>query len=235
MSTSQGGPWERLGPLARQSVQVTASLAHVEVYTFSGLLTMLWHGSPTAERVVICVGGAMGGMLGPADGLYHDLGIALADHDVGVIRVGYRRPNDIDACVHDVLAAADLACRQGAERLVTIGHSFGGAVAVQAGVAMGSWCAGVVTLATQSAGCEGAGGLGEAGVPILLLHGDRDEILPAFASHAVHALTGGHGDLEILPGTGHLLSEVGPQLRERLLTWVLAALDAPIDAQPKTP
>jgi pimeloyl-ACP methyl ester carboxylesterase len=220
VSEAPRGPWELLGALARQSVQLTPSLAHIETYTFSGLLTMLWHGDPTAERVVVCVGGGMGGLLGPADGLYHDLGIALSAQGIGVIRVGYRRPNDLESCVHDLLAVADLACRQGAARIVTVGHSFGGAVAVQGAVAMGRWAAGVVTLATQSAGCEGSHELAASGVPVLLIHGDRDEILPPLASQAVHQLTGGHGELEILPGTGHLLSEVGPQLRARLGTWI---------------
>ncbi len=38
----------------------------------------------------------------------------------------------------------------------TVGHSFGGAVAIQAGIVLGAHCRGVVTLATQSAGCEHA-------------------------------------------------------------------------------
>jgi pimeloyl-ACP methyl ester carboxylesterase len=91
---------------------------------------------------------------------------------------------------------------------------------VQAGIAMGSWTAGVVTLATQSAGCENAAALGD--VPLLLLHGDRDEILPAFASQVVHGLAGGRGELVILPGTGHLMSEAGDELRRRLLDWIPA-------------
>ena len=41
---------------------------------------------------------------------------------------------------------------------------------------------GVVTFATQSAGCEAAGAL--AGRPLLLFHGDRDELLPE--SRALH-------------------------------------------------
>ena len=38
-----------------------------------------------------------------------------------------------------------------------MGHSFGGAVAVAVGVGLPEHIAGVVTFATQSAGCEGAG------------------------------------------------------------------------------
>ena len=100
-----------------------------------GLLTILWHGDPDAEAVVVVCGGAMGGLLGPADGFYQWLGDELATRGsgIGVLRVGWRRPNDIDLCTLDLLAAADLAARAGAERFVTGGHSFGGAIAVRAG------------------------------------------------------------------------------------------------------
>ena len=212
------GPYERLGVLARQVVPITEDLRHLELFTMRGLLTVLWHGPADADRVVIAVGGAMGGLLGPADGLYHDLGVRFAGDGIATLRVSYRAPNDFDRCVHDALAVADMAARQGARRFVTVGHSFGGAVAVQLGMAMGEYTAGVVTLSTQSAGCEDAAGL--EGIPMLLLHGDRDEILPPFASEVVHQLAGGHGELVVLPGAGHLLSEAGPELRRRLGDWI---------------
>ncbi len=212
------GPYERLGVLARQSVDLAPGLRHLELFTMQGLLTVLWHGPPDADRAVVAVGGAMGGLLGPADGLYHDLGASLADEGIATLRVSYRRPNDFATCVHDALAVADIAARQGVERFVTMGHSFGGAVAVQLGMAMGDFTGGVVTLATQSAGCEDAEGLAE--IPMLLFHGDRDEILPAFASEVVQQLAGGHGELVILPDTGHLLVEAGDVLRERLSRWI---------------
>lgn len=217
------GPLDTIGAIAVQEAWLTPTLRHLEIFTLRGLLTVLWHGDPEAEGVVIACGGAMGGLLGPADGLYQDLGVSLAGEGIGTMRVGYRRPNDLDDCVLDVGAAAELAHRCGASRFVTMGHSFGGAVAVGAALALpvvdGSGAVGVVTLATQSAGCEGAAGL--AGRPLLLFHGDRDEILPSFASVAVRELAG-HGDLVVLPGAGHLLREAGAgeTIRERLRTWI---------------
>jgi pimeloyl-ACP methyl ester carboxylesterase len=208
--------------LARQQVEVADDLRHVELFTMQGLLTVLWHGPADADRAVIMVGGAMGGLLGPADGLYHDLGRSFAEQGIATFRVSYRSPNDFGRCVHDALAVTDIAARQGARRFVSVGHSFGGAVAVQLGMALGDNAGGVVTLATQSAGCEDAHGL--AGTPMLLVHGDRDEILPSFASEVVHGLAGGHGELVLVPGAGHLLSEAGAELRERLGTWIPAHL-----------
>ena len=75
-----------------------------------------------------------------------------------------------------------------------------------------------MTLATQSAGCEDAGALADD-VPVLLLHGDRDSILPPDTSFIVRMLIG-HGEVEILPGTGHLMTEAADHLRDRLGTWI---------------
>lgn len=214
-------PLELLEALAVEDVEIAQEFRHVEMYTMRGLLTVLWHGPRDAEAVLVTGGGGMGSLLGPARGLYHDLGVALAAEGIGTVRVGYRKPNDLDRCVHDVCAAADYASRFGARRFVTMGHSFGGAVAIQAGIVLGGHCRGVVTLATQSAGCEHAAQL--RATPLLLLHGDRDEILPAETSATVQMLAG-TGEIVILPGTGHLMTEAASDLRDRLVPWLLTQM-----------
>lgn len=219
--TAAPRPFDRLRILAIQDVEVAPGIRHVEVYTLDGLLTLLWHGPPSPPAgVALFCGGAMGGLLGPAQGLFHDLGVALAAQGMGAVRVSYRRPNDLPSCVLDVLAAADLAQRTGSKRFVTVGHSFGGAVAISAGAALGDATRGVVTLATQSAGCETAISLRD--VPLLLIHGEHDEILPVAASEAVRQLAGSRAELVVLPGTGHLLLGLGVEqdLRSRLLEWI---------------
>lgn len=213
-------PFEQLRAVASQKVSLGDRLEHHEVFTLSGLLTLFWHGTGDEDAVVVCGGGAMGGMLGPADGLYHDLGVALAEQGIATVRVGWRRPNDLDASLMDMLAVLQLAAARGATRAVTMGHSFGGAVAVQAGVVADDLVAGVVTFATQSAGCEPADGL--AGRPVLCFHGDADEILPPMCSELVAGLSG--GEFVLLPGAGHLLTQAGGELRTRLLEWLPATL-----------
>lgn len=163
----------------------------------------------------------MGGVLGPAHGLFHDLGCELARRGLGAIRVGYRQPNQLDECVLDMAAAADLAARSGAERFLTMGHSFGGAVAIGAAVALADRLAGVVTLATQSAGCEMAELL--TGVPMVLFHGDLDPILPVMCSEVVGAIAG-DAEVVVLAGAGHVLEEAADELRARLYEWVPAVL-----------
>ena len=211
-------PLELLEALASEEVVIVPGLRQLEIYTLTGLLTIFWHGPADATSVVLMSGGAMGGVLGPADGLYHELGVQFAAQGIGTMRVGYRRPNDLARCVHDVAAAGDLASRTGADRFVTVGHSFGGAVAIQTGMLLGAHCAGIVALSTQSAGCEEAGALDDD-VPLLLLHGERDELLPPETSTVVQMLAG-HGEVEILPGAGHLLTEASARLREKLGAWI---------------
>lgn len=210
-------PLDLLGRLATDEAQLAPGLRLVESYTMRGMLKLLWHGDPAAEEVVLCAGGGMGGFLGPAHGLYLHLGKELARHGMGVICVDYRRPSDLDLSLLDVAATADWAMRQGARRFVCVGHSFGGAVAVQAGTTLRGFCAGVATLATQSAGCEVAGLL--EGIPLLLVHGDRDEILSPNDSAMVRAIAG-HGDLRVYPNAGHQLNEVHRELRLLLLDWI---------------
>jgi hypothetical protein len=218
---------EALRSLASAEVAVTPSLSHREVYTSRGLLTVFRHrpadadadadGVGTARTAIVACGGAMGGVLGPGHGLYQRLGERWVERGVEFVRVGYREPNNLDLCAHDLACGVELAREAGAERVVVMGHSFGGAVAIRTAVIMPVSVVGVVTFATQSAGCEVAGAL--AGRPLLLFHGDRDELLPPEASHVVAAIAG-HGEVEILPGDGHLLAKSDDVIVERLDTWL---------------
>lgn len=218
-----GTPLDALGILASQDVMITESLRHFELFTQRGLMSILWHEPtvPARPAALVLCGGAMGGLLGPAEGLYHELGDKWSSRGVPVLRVSYRRPNDLDACCVDVAATVQLAVGTGAERVVVMGHSFGGAVAVRVGVGLDAFVAGVVTFATQSAGCEIAGGLD--GRPFLLFHGTRDEILPPEASEMVRMIAG-TGELVMLPGDGHLLDRSRSVISERLDEWLPAVL-----------
>ena len=135
-----------------------------------------------------------------------------------MLRVSYRKPNDIDLCSVDLAAAVQLAIGgAGADKVVLMGHSFGGAIAVRVAVGLDEMVAGVVTFATQSAGCEVAGGLGDK--PLLLFHGERDEILPIEASEMVQMIAGS-GRLVRLPGDGHLLAKSDAVIWEHLEEWL---------------
>jgi alpha/beta superfamily hydrolase len=214
-------PLGRIGILAVQDVQITPTLRHLELYTRGGLLTVLWHGPPEAESAVIALGGAMGGVLGPAKGIYQWLGDTLAEQGIATLRVSYRRPNDLDACVDDAGAACEMALGEGASSLVIMGHSFGGAVAVNCAAYAGALAPGVITLSTQSAGCEIAPAIADR--ELLLIHGGRDQILPVWASEVVKEIAG-TGELIVYPNADHLLTECASELRELLPGWITRVL-----------
>lgn len=207
---------------ATSSVEIGPGLVHTETYTSHGLLTVFaHHPSGGARAAIVACGGAMGGVLGPGHALYQRLGERWPARDVAVYRVGYRVPNDLDRCAHDVACAVETAAADGAERVVVMGHSFGGAVAIRVAVVMTESVAGVVTFATQSAGCEVAGAL--AGRPLLLFHGEQDELLPMQSSEMVRMIAG-HGELIVLPNDGHLLGRSDDVICEHLDVWLPATL-----------
>lgn len=221
-STQGAGPSAlgSLQALARSSAALASGLEHIEIYTPQGLLSVFVHAAQDGrapKAAIVTCGGAMGGVLGPGHALFHQLGTMWPDRGVSVYRVGYRIPNDLDRCAHDVACAVELAVEAGAERVVVMGHSFGGAVAVRVAVVMTSDVHGVVTFATQSAGCEVAGAL--AGRPLLLFHGDVDELLPMQSSEMVRMIAGS-GELVVLPGDGHLLGRSDDIMLEKLDEWL---------------
>lgn len=211
-------PLDMLGIMGSQQAMLAPGLRHLELYGRRGLLGVLWHepaGNPRKVGVVM-VGGAMGGLMGPGDALYHVLGEDFAARGIPAMRITYRRPNDLDACCVDAAAAVQMLVSTGCEQVIVMGHSFGGAVAVRVAVGLPAMVCGVVTFATQSAGCEVAAGL--QGRPFLLFHGDRDEILPLESSQIVREMAG-CGELRILPGDGHLLSKSHDVMREETVAW----------------
>jgi alpha/beta superfamily hydrolase len=212
-------PLDALGIMASQQAILGPNLRQVEMYTRRGLLSLLWHEpDAVAQKVgVVMVGGAMGGTLGPGDSLFHALGEALVAVGVPSIRLSYRKPNDMDSCCVDTAAAVQLLVGSGADAVVIMGHSFGGAVAIRVAVGLSEMVCGVVTFATQSAGCEIAGGLHST--PLLMFHGDSDSILPLEASEVVRAIAG-TGDLRVMHGDDHLLVKSHDVMFASTMEWL---------------
>jgi predicted alpha/beta-hydrolase family hydrolase len=212
-------PLDALGIMASQQAIIGPNLRHVEMYTRRGLLSLLWHEPDgDAQKVgVVMVGGAMGGMLGPGDSLFHALGEELVTKGIPSIRLSYRKPNDMDSCCVDTAAAVQLLVGSGADAVVVMGHSFGGAVAIRVAVGLSAMVCGVVTFATQSAGCEIAGGLHST--PLLMFHGDSDSILPLEASEVVRSIAG-TGDLHVMYGDDHLLAKSHVVMFSTTMDWL---------------
>lgn len=206
-----------LRPLAVQESRLGEGVV-MEVVTADGIITCIRHGLEAGEDgTVLFVGGALGGLSGPAHGLYDRVA-----RRTGGVRLHYRKPGRMDDCLMDVLLVHHLLARRGVERVVLVGHSFGGAVAIAAGALLGPATAGVVALSTQVPGTEHVDKL--AGIPLLLVHGDADGVLPDLCSHNVYERAGEPRELVILEGEGHLLEGATETLVDMVCGFTASAL-----------
>ncbi len=187
----------------------------------AGRFTSSRTGGPAGDgRAVLLVGGADGGFEGPAEALYPTLVEDFAARGIASLRVDFRLhrfPNDVEEGVHDLLAGIEWLEARGARRIVLVGHSFGGAVVIEGGV-RSSTVAGVVTLATQTAGAQRVDLLSPR--PILLIHGRDDTRLSPRCSEMLHEAAGESKQLAILDGATHSLRQAREDVRTRVLTWV---------------
>jgi hypothetical protein len=108
------------------------------------------------------------------------------------------------------------------EQAALTGHSFGGAVVIQAGVAS-VLTRTVVTLSTQG---YGAGVVGELpdDCAILLVHGTDDEILPPSSSEGVFARAHEPKQLMLYPGANHNLDQVAAEVHDLVRDWITEQL-----------
>jgi len=174
------------------------------------------------------MGGTDGGFMGPADGIYETLATDLLTYGISSLRLSFRiltAPGILEEAAFDALEGIRYLQRQGVRRIALVGHSFGGAVAITAAVLANGGIAGVVTLATQSAGTQLAGRL--APTPLLLVHGSQDRRLPPECSRYVYRLAREPKELVILEGARHSLRQRREELRQLVRSWLLARLAPP--------
>ncbi|MHB0975638.1 MAG: alpha/beta hydrolase [Candidatus Aquicultorales bacterium] len=196
--------------------------ADVVLKTAKGQIRCRFYEGPPTRNAVIWVGGAGGGWDSPAKGLYSTLSRGLLEEGVSSLRIRYRNPRNLDEAVFDVLAGISFLENQGYTKIGLVGHSLGGAVAIQA-AAHSALVRTVVTLATQSHGAEEVGRLASA-CSILLIHGTEDVVLPSYASEQVFDTAHEPKKLMLLPGNGHLLDESAGEVRSIAKEWIVSKL-----------
>jgi pimeloyl-ACP methyl ester carboxylesterase len=108
-------------------------------------------------RAVLWVFGAGGGFGGPAGGVYTRLASRLVNDGIASLCVDYRYPGRLRPCVDDVRSGLEYLRADGAGRAILVGHSFGGAVVIQAGISRPE-VAGVAALSSQTFGTDDVGG-----------------------------------------------------------------------------
>lgn len=205
----------------------------VTLTTSRGDLELRHYHVPRARRGVVFVGGAGGGWDTPGRGeLYPRLCEDLAAAGVAAVRAQYRHQHALAECVLDVLAALHFLEGLGVEAAAVAGHSFGGAVALQAAVHAENVRA-VVALSTQGHGAGAAGEL-PPGCAALFVHGTADEVLPAACSRHAFALAREPKCLRLYEGARHGLDEAADEIRAVVRNWILEHLhDGRPDGSPR--
>lgn len=194
----------------------------VRLTTRRGEVACRHYAVEATRKAALYVGGAGGGWDTPAGGLYPKLCEALQAEGIAGLRVRFRNPHVLGEAVHDVQAGLAYLQQKAIDHVALVGHSFGGAVVVQA-AAMVPAVRTVVALATQSYGADPAARLGPR-CSLLLLHGTADEILPARSSQYVFDLAGEPRQLMFFPGAGHVLDEVAEEIYRVTYGWITAQL-----------
>jgi dienelactone hydrolase len=193
----------------------------IDIQTNKGPIACRYHRAAEGGIAVLWVFGAGGGWGGPAGGLYPRLAEPLLDEGVSSIEVAYRRPGLMRDCVYDVLAAIDWLETQSRPRVVLVGHSFGGAVVLNAAAESDRVIA-VASLSPQSYDAKGVMHL--HGRPVIFIHGADDEVLPDRCSRDLYRMASEPKKLVIYPGCRHGLDQCREELDRDLLAWLRSVI-----------
>src|SRR5947209_6771277 len=84
----------------------------VTLRTNRGDVETRYHPAPGAAQGAVWVGGAGGGLDGPARGLYPEACRRLQHQHVAGLRLHYRRPNHLEECVLDTLLGVEFLAEE---------------------------------------------------------------------------------------------------------------------------
>ena len=220
------------GPTVLNIQQVVTVPAHDEgvgqglvLQTDQGDLRGILHNADGSRKAVVWVCGARGGFGGPGPGTYVRLAESFRDQGITSLRLDYRQPNILKECVLDLVTGVEYLKSTDHEPVVVVGHSFGGAVVIAAGVAS-DHVKGVVSLSPQTFGTKMVRQLSP--IPLLLVHGKADTRLPYSCAEQIYWTSKEPRELVLYDGAEHSLEECREELETLLGEWIPAALAAPL-------
>lgn len=210
----------RLLNVAAQPLEGRSDVLRVLLISTRGDIPGIFHVVEGGTGAIICVGGALGGIDGPANRLYNRLPDLVRTHNLSVLRLDYRQPNQLEECVLDTLAGCNFLRGIGATEIAVVGHSFGGAVAIRAG-GLSPAIQAVVALSPQRFGTQEVGQLNK---PLLLVHGTGDAILSYAASEDIYRRASDPKRLVLLEEDDHGLTRSPGIVGELVAEWTANAL-----------
>jgi alpha/beta superfamily hydrolase len=199
---------------------VKAGIESLSLQTNRGEVMCCYHpvwGGSKALGGTVWVGGAGGGLDGPARKLYLEACQRLQKKSVAGLRLDYRFPNDLAECALDTILGVEFLVSKNIEHMTLIGHSFGGAVVITAG-ALSQAVRAVIAMSTQTYGTDLASRISPR--PLLLIHGTADEVLPDLCSRRVFDEARPPKELKLYEGARHGLDEVREELLDFLIDWI---------------
>jgi alpha/beta superfamily hydrolase len=185
--------------------------------TTRGPIPLILHAAALPYRAVLCVSGALGGFDGPAH-LYVRMGRELPREGISVARLNYRAPNDFAECLLDAVAGLTFLKSIGHPRAAIVGHSFGGAIAINAGT-LSPTATTVIAISSQLAGAEVVDQL--APKPQLLIHGTADDILPHRSSELIFERADEPKRLQLIEGADHRMSGRSDEIFALVHQWIV--------------
>lgn len=191
----------------------------IRIDTSRGRIDCHYYRAEKADKGVVMVGGVGGDFDTPARNLYPRLCTDLKEKGISSLRVSFRHPTELTEAVIDVLVGLEFLKTENIRIFGLIGHSFGGAVVVQAAFNEKSVKT-VVTLATQSYGISPISLLPES-TSVLLIHGEADETLPPSSSLYAYNLAHKPKKINIYENAGHGLSEVSDKVYTEVRNWII--------------
>ncbi|MDQ4101502.1 MAG: lysophospholipase [Thermoproteota archaeon] len=201
----------------------------IKIDTERGQVHFRYYSSPSPEHpasvAVVYVTGVGGDWGTPAVRLYPRLCGSLSRMGIDGLCVRYRNPIDLFESVFDTLTGiAFLKEKHNKRAIGLVGHSFGGAVVVQAAVRASDIVSTIVTLATQSYGAVECISKLKQGVSTLCIHGTHDKVLPVYCSQQVYRNAHEPKKIILYKGAGHELDEVSEEVYDQIHFWLANSL-----------
>jgi pimeloyl-ACP methyl ester carboxylesterase len=196
--------------------------SRVTLSTSRGQIRARYYPAPSTKSAVVFAGGAIPGFHEPANLLYSRLALDLIKQGHSSLHIAYRFSTILEEATLDLLAGCAFLQAQGIENFAVVGHSFGGAVAIEA-ASQCNLITSLITLATQSCGRRSPANLAPR-CALIIIHGAADHSIPPQTSQYIFESARDPKSLHIIPGASHDLTECSYMLYDLLRTSLLHRL-----------